>query len=335
MWRVKQLFCGEWRALLVTPGAPRGVRTASSATSAFTSPGRAPIKYGNWSPAEDDLIVQLRASGHTVPAIAERLSSRSMGAVSNRIYEVLGPQGRVKVAPPGRPFSAEDDEFLAKVSGFPSPSLLSRFPDRSLVSLYKRMQRLRRPAGRANFTPEDDAELCKLRDQDHLTWDEIAARMPSCHKETLAKRYVRITPLSARTHVRLRRDRDGTASSEIRRLRDSGLTSCEDVSLLEAEGSHYVLAHSSDRYDGTASSRQNCNLARSIAGENAELVRLRALKVPWREIIKSFPGRELGYLHSRLEKLQMRLRKSNKPKTSGSLVDQPVTKPSQQNTVQP
>ncbi|KAK0932566.1 hypothetical protein LTR29_015844 [Friedmanniomyces endolithicus] len=320
MWRVKQLFCGEWRALLVTPGAPRGGRTASSATSAFTSPGRAPIKYGNWSPAEDDLIVQLRASGHTVPAIAERLSSRSMGAVSNRIYEVLGPQGRVKVAPPGRPFSAEDDEFLAKVSGFPSPSLLSRFPDRSLVSLYKRMQRLRRPAGRANFTPEDDAELCKLRDQDHLTWDEIAARMPSCHKETLAKRYVRITPLSARTHVRLRRDRDGTASSEIRRLRDSGLT----WEAVAAKMSRFSKQRVRTMYWHTA-----------VIGENAELVRLRALKVPWREIIKSFPGRELGYLHSRLEKLQMRLRKSNKPKTSGSLVDQPVTKPSQQNTVQP
>ncbi|KAK1088210.1 hypothetical protein LTR48_001798 [Friedmanniomyces endolithicus] len=147
-----------------------------------------------------------------------------MGSVSTRIYQVLGPQGRVKIAKAPRQFSADDDTFLAKLTGYPSPRILSRFPGRKLDTLYKRTQRLQRPARSANFTPEEDTELCKLRDQDHLTWHEIAARMPSYPRDKLANRYGRITPLSARTHVRLRRDRDGTALSEVRRLRDSGLT---------------------------------------------------------------------------------------------------------------
>lgn len=348
MWRVKQLFCCEWRALAptsntpsanLTPGVPRGVRTVSSATSAFTSPGRALIRNCNWSQAEDDLVVQLRASGHTVPAIAERLSSRSMGSVSTRIYQVLGPQGRVKIAKAPRQFSADDDTFLAKLTGYPSPRILSRFPGRKLDTLYKRTQRLQRPARSANFTPEEDTELCKLRDQDHLTWHEIAARMPSYPRDKLANRYGRITPLSARTHVRLRRDRDGTALSEVRRLRDSGLT-WEEVAAKMPPFSKQMARNLYWHAAVIGTTEQphqdrTVTIARSIARENAELVRLRALRVPWREIIKSFPGRELGHLQNRFAVLQMRSRESKKPKFSGSLLDQPATQPPQQNTVEP
>ncbi|KAK1085064.1 hypothetical protein LTR33_002315 [Friedmanniomyces endolithicus] len=276
-----------------------------------------------------------------MPEIADRLGLRSANAVSTRMYSVLAPQGRVKLAPIALRFSAEENRLLAKLTkeGLTASRLLPYFPGRNRISLYTRMLKLQRPAGSANFTPAEDAELCRLRDQDHLTWAEVAARMPSHDRSSLVSPYTRITPLSARTCVRLRRDRDGTASSEIRRLRDSGLT-WEAVSekMLPLSRQTVRTLYWQTAVNGTTQQPHQdraVTFARFTAHENEELIRLKALGVPWKEVTKFFPGRELGYLQNRLAWLRRRSRDSPKPKIRGSLVNHPVTQPSSQQSEQP
>ncbi|KAK5693566.1 hypothetical protein LTR97_010135 [Elasticomyces elasticus] len=228
-----ELACAtEWRSLPFTKTlhAPRafGARSQQNTATSWSRPAR---RHRPWTQAEDDLIVTLRSGGWSTPAIVESLAAKGLGvrsyqAVVQRILKTLGPAGKVEIVLQRSRFTHEERVHLMQLKdqGVPLPSMLSIFPGRTEDQIRNCIQSCERRSSNGPFTDAEDKLLAKLREQDQMSWNDIASRVLGRDAYACCGRYRIITPLSARATTRSPRARTAEEVTQIRQLREEGMT---------------------------------------------------------------------------------------------------------------
>jgi len=183
-----------------------------------------------WTNAERDLLVRLRTDGKTVPRIAEQLG-RTIQSIKSQLYLYLVPRQRLSTCRQNR-YSPEEDATLLRLKQDSEPFrvISSHFPTRTSCSVRSRLVYLNKspPVHQTPkslpFTQAEAAELCRLRDVEHLPWKDVFKKMPSRSPASLMSRYYNEIAITDRP--RQRRDNDLTQAEkdEILRLRSEGQT---------------------------------------------------------------------------------------------------------------
>ena len=292
-WRVGLLSPREFSTfppVLAWRGASKGVR---------------------WTAHEDELVIKMREKGFTIPEISDRLGDRSLVATSSRIHKVLVRNGTLKPRIKKGKFSKEEDDLLEDLrnQGLSFTAMSSHFVNRSAGTLESRFRTLNIPdqTESAGFTPADDAELCKLREQDRLTWNEVAARLPGRDALACSTRYALITPLAARVNVKPLRYRVDEKYQEVRRLRDQGHTWRAIVEAVPGINSDTAAARAyhavRDLGDMILTLKRN---RRYTPQEDDVLSRLKAARVTAVDAAKVLPGRSADSIAKRWQRLRER-----------------------------
>ncbi|KAK5681668.1 hypothetical protein LTS10_006201 [Elasticomyces elasticus] len=312
-YRLPCLFVVTMHRFQLTSRVDTDNNTVRTAVIEQSTKWRGSVKRGNWSPDEDDKIVEMLSAGHSASEIAEQLDGRTSTGVYNRMYRTLGPAHRIEVKEMAPRFTTEEDNMLKSLRAqmLSWEAIMHHFPGRTRHMLKARLMVLNKAISN-RFTSQDDEQLRYLREVECLTWSAIAQRMPNWTASRLCIRYCRMTPPSARVNILPQHMFTNTALlDDVRRMRDDGCSFPKIASTLAKEGFtakrvHDLYASATtgtmrERYeDGTVSTR------RLTKEESARIYDMRANKISWAEVAKSL-GRSITMLRTHHRMLQDRV----------------------------
>lgn len=260
-----------------------------------------------WSAAEDEVIKSLHARRAGRKSVVDALDDRTLHAVRKRQKEVLG-----RLIKPALPWTIDEYEKLKTLreQGLCWAEVHRHFPNRSrasIVGYYSARVKpglgvhQARPA--MQYTPELDEAISRLREQDRMSWAQIAEALPDASASSVAHRYIHLTPAAQRIVVPTSRTLSQAVITEASAMHENGLpwrtiATTLGVSMKAIASAHYQQAMG-ERHKPISPGRWTPEEDRILVEAKAK-----GRRAPWRELVRALPGRSILALEARAARLR-------------------------------
>ncbi|KXL48569.1 hypothetical protein M433DRAFT_148572 [Acidomyces richmondensis BFW] len=293
------------------PGVVRGTSTTTKQPLLQECSDKPRRRCRPWTQQEDDLLVDLRLSGHHWNEAAAKLPGRSVGSCVERgrraLADRLGDSRRLY-----KVWSAEEDAIIARLrqEGYSWLRIADELPQsRNPAAVYVRWSKLQRPEKapqlKVPFTKEEDARLCRLRENEDLSWLEITKQFPGRSCGSLKNRYTAIIPPAKRVWKRRAQSKlTESHMDQVAKLREAGLSWRAIAERLDVDISPAAIAY---KYAHLRSKNPGSRKYRRFSEEEDNLIRqLRAAGMGWQLMSRYIPGRGANTLQYRFELIKRR-----------------------------